>query len=115
MATYRLFGWDTETSEPVQTFTGYEAGVVSVAVSPDGRYALTAGASDNTPGFGIWLKGNRRRYLVQKPGWYWMSPSHPMVATRWPQLPAGWALCGRLTTGGWSVSLSWKARRGCLH
>jgi WD40 repeat protein len=43
-----LTGWDVESGEPAQSFAGHQAEVVSVAISPDGRYALTAGASDGT-------------------------------------------------------------------
>ncbi len=43
-----LYGWDVESGENVQTLTGHEAEIVGLAVSTDGRYALTAGASDGT-------------------------------------------------------------------
>ncbi len=43
-----LVGWDANSGELLKTLTGHEAEIVSVAISPDGRYALTAGASDGT-------------------------------------------------------------------
>ena len=43
-----LVGWDVGSGELVQRLTGHEAEIVSVAMSPDGRLALTAGASDGT-------------------------------------------------------------------
>ncbi|GAB4430412.1 MAG: hypothetical protein Kow0031_11260 [Anaerolineae bacterium] len=43
-----LVGWDAHTGEKLFSLTGHQVEVQSVAISPDGRYALTAGASDGT-------------------------------------------------------------------
>jgi WD40 repeat protein len=44
----KLAGWDTRSGEQLREFTGHEAEILSVALSPNGRYVLTAGASDGT-------------------------------------------------------------------
>jgi WD40 repeat protein/transcriptional regulator with XRE-family HTH domain len=43
-----LVGWETKTGQPVHTFTGHQAEIIRVVISPDGHSALTAGASDGT-------------------------------------------------------------------
>jgi WD40 repeat protein len=36
--------WDTETARPLQTLTGHDGAVRSVALAANGKWALTAGA-----------------------------------------------------------------------
>ncbi len=43
-----LVGWDALTGEKLFALAGHQVEIPSVAISPDGRYALTAGASDGT-------------------------------------------------------------------
>jgi WD40 repeat protein len=43
-----LVGWAAQTGQKLFSLTGHQVEVTGVAISPDGRYALTAGASDGT-------------------------------------------------------------------